>query len=112
MLTPVKAIRAKCLDCCSDQPSEVRLCPSEDCALWPYRMGHNPARSGIGGKISSSYTESVSIGEKVAEEICEKKTYAKGKPIGNTSLFAFHPDSGHEIVCQSFPFDPTQAEEV
>ena len=63
MLTPVKAIRAKCLDFCSDQPSEVRLCPSEDCPLWPYRMGHNPARSGIGGKPQE---------KSVAEEICEK----------------------------------------
>ena len=49
MLSPLKAIRAKCLDCCAEQPSEVRLCPSEKCPLWPYRMGHNPNRKGIGG---------------------------------------------------------------
>jgi hypothetical protein len=28
---------------------EVRLCPSENCPLYPYRMGHNPNRKGIGG---------------------------------------------------------------
>lgn len=49
ILSPLKAIRAKCLDCCADQPGEVRLCPSENCPLWPYRMGHNPNRKGIGG---------------------------------------------------------------
>ena len=49
MLSPLKAIRAKCLDCVADQPSVVRLCPSENCPLWPYRMGHNPNRKGIGG---------------------------------------------------------------
>mgnify|MGYP002513408904 CR=1 FL=1 len=49
MLSPLKAIRAKCLDCVADKPSEVRLCPSENCPLWPYRMGHNPNRKGIGG---------------------------------------------------------------
>jgi len=49
MMTPLKSIRAKCLDCCNDQPQEVRLCPCESCALWPYRMGHNPNRKGIGG---------------------------------------------------------------
>ena len=38
-LTPVKAMRLKCLDCCCMQETEVRLCPSEDCSLWPYRMG-------------------------------------------------------------------------
>lgn len=49
MLSPLKAIRAKCLDCMCDQPGEVRLCPCENCALHPYRMGHNPNRKGIGG---------------------------------------------------------------
>ena len=49
MLSPLKAIRAKCLDCTAEQPQEVRLCPSENCPLWPYRMGHNPNRKGIGG---------------------------------------------------------------
>ena len=47
-LTPIRSIRAKCLDCCCGQVQEVRLCPAESCALWPYRMGHNPNRAGIG----------------------------------------------------------------
>ena len=41
-LTPIKAIRAKCLDCCAGQPKEVRLCTCEKCALFPYRLGHRP----------------------------------------------------------------------
>jgi len=41
--TPLlQVIRAKCLDCCGDQPSEVRLCTATRCRLWPYRMGTNP----------------------------------------------------------------------
>jgi len=40
----LKAIRLKCLECCCDQVVEVRLCPSEDCPLWPFRMGKNPYR--------------------------------------------------------------------
>ena len=51
MLSPLKAIRQKCLECCCQQSAEVRLCPCEDCALYPYRMGHNPNRKGIGGKF-------------------------------------------------------------
>lgn len=42
VLTPVKAIRAKCLDCCGGQNIEVRLCQIERCPLFPYRMGHRP----------------------------------------------------------------------
>lgn len=41
-MTPVKAIRAKCLDCCCGSAKEVRLCPVYDCPLYPFRMGHNP----------------------------------------------------------------------
>ena len=47
-LTPLKAIRAKCLDCCCGQYSEVKLCPVKDCPLYPYRDGHNPNRKGVG----------------------------------------------------------------
>ena len=39
---PVRRIRLKCLDCCAWSAVEVKLCPRDDCALWPYRMGHRP----------------------------------------------------------------------
>lgn len=41
-LTPLKAIRAKCIDCCCGNTFEVRECPCEDCPLWAFRDGHNP----------------------------------------------------------------------
>ncbi|WP_370167848.1 hypothetical protein [Sinorhizobium fredii] len=40
--SPMKAIREKCLDCCSGQPSEVRLCESVKCPLWVFRSGTHP----------------------------------------------------------------------
>lgn len=43
-MSVLKAIRAKCLDCCADMPSEVRECQIESCALHPFRMGRNPFR--------------------------------------------------------------------
>lgn len=52
MTTPIRAIRAKCLDCCCGQANEVRLCPCLDCSLYPYRLGKDPARAGK-GKISN-----------------------------------------------------------
>lgn len=48
-LSPLKAIRQKCLDCSNFQPSEVKLCPCEDCVLYPFRLGRNPNRKGLGG---------------------------------------------------------------
>ena len=38
-LTPMRAIRAKCLDCCCFDLTEVRECELTECSLWPYRMG-------------------------------------------------------------------------
>jgi hypothetical protein len=40
--TPVKAIRAYCMDCSNSNVREIRLCPMEDCPLYPYRLGKNP----------------------------------------------------------------------
>ncbi len=41
---PLRAIRAKCLDCCCGSASEVRKCVAVDCSLWPFRIGVNPFR--------------------------------------------------------------------
>lgn len=41
-ITPIKAIRAKCLDCSGDATSEVKLCPLTHCPLYPFRLGRNP----------------------------------------------------------------------
>ncbi|MBQ0018512.1 MAG: hypothetical protein KBS63_04765 [Clostridiales bacterium] len=41
--TPIKAIRAKCMECSCDQVKEIRECPREKCPLYPYRMGRRPS---------------------------------------------------------------------
>ena len=41
----LKTIRQKCLDCVCFQTKEVELCPSEHCALWPFRMGKDPFKT-------------------------------------------------------------------
>jgi hypothetical protein len=46
-MTPMMAIRAKCLDCCAGSTQEVRYCIAVDCPSWPYRMGSNPFRPPI-----------------------------------------------------------------
>jgi hypothetical protein len=40
----LKAIRAKCLDCCCGNAAEVRKCVAVDCPSWPFRMGKDPFR--------------------------------------------------------------------
>jgi hypothetical protein len=57
-LTPIKAIRAKCLDCCCGSSNEVKLCPCDGtqsglCPLYPYRLGKNPAMAGRQGNVDA-----------------------------------------------------------
>lgn len=40
--SPLKAIRAKCVDCSGGNMAEARKCVAVTCPLWPMRMGRNP----------------------------------------------------------------------
>lgn len=56
ILDPMKAIRAKCIDCCGGEGqegvmSDVRYCPCIDCAVWPYRFGSNPKNNKLSAKL-------------------------------------------------------------
>ena len=46
-LSTIQAIRARCIDCCAGQPSEVRRCVAVNCPSWPFRMGWNPWRERV-----------------------------------------------------------------
>lgn len=41
-ITPMKAIRAYCIECSNNSAHEVQLCPMKDCPLYAFRLGKNP----------------------------------------------------------------------
>ena len=43
--TPIKAMRAKCLDCSCGSTKEIQLCPVIECPLYPYRFGKRPSQA-------------------------------------------------------------------
>ena len=43
-MSPLRAIRAHCLDCCAGSAQEVAKCMALRCPSWPFRMGSNPYR--------------------------------------------------------------------
>lgn len=51
-LSPVKAIKKHCLECSGDNAKERKNCAIKKCQLYPYRLGKNPNKSGIGGRKS------------------------------------------------------------
>ena len=55
MVTPLRMIRQKCLECSSWQPSEVRECPMTDCALYVFRFG----KSGMTRDLTDEQREGI-----------------------------------------------------
>jgi hypothetical protein len=51
--SPIRAIRAKCLDCCGGSTAEVRKCVAIGCPNWPLRMGRNPFHGRAGRRVRS-----------------------------------------------------------
>ena len=47
-ISPMQAIRRRCLDCSGQQLAEVKLCEAVTCPLWPFRAGRHPyTRKGL-----------------------------------------------------------------
>jgi hypothetical protein len=106
VLSPLRAVRHLCLDCCCEVAAEVGLCPAETCPLWPYRFGtypegHTGTRSvlrPIRAKCKDCMPEPFKPGQ-VPVRDCEKKccpifayrlgTNPKRKGMGGTP-----PESG------------------
>jgi hypothetical protein len=43
-MSPLRALRLHCLDCCAGSAQEVAKCMALRCPSWPFRMGINPYR--------------------------------------------------------------------
>ena len=44
-MSPLKALRLRCVDCSAGSDAEVRRCTFVHCPAWPFRMGTNPWRA-------------------------------------------------------------------
>ena len=42
--SPMKAIKAHCIECCGGVYAEAKKCTATKCPLWCFRMGKNPYR--------------------------------------------------------------------
>lgn len=72
-LSPVKAIKIKCLDCSDGVKKEVRECIILDCPLYPFRLGKNPNRKLKRNSVSTNQNN--------------KMKKAEHKAVNETSLF-------------------------
>jgi len=56
-MSPLKALRLRCLDCCTFSPNEVRLCVAVDCPNWPFRLGKSPWRQPLSAEARAERAE-------------------------------------------------------
>jgi len=113
-LTPLRAIRAFCLDCCSVTSAEVRNCIIESCALYPYRLGRRPKGLTTSTPLKSIRKRCFACGEGTAHDIAECKIddcpifyyrfgkNPKRKGIGNRNArFSQKPRTQHPVPAVS-----------
>jgi hypothetical protein len=56
-MSPLKALRARCLDCSAGSAQEVAKCMQLRCPSWPFRMGKNPHRKRPSGEQQQAMQE-------------------------------------------------------
>lgn len=78
---PLKAIRARCLECCLDQTNEAKLCPAVDCPLWPFRLGTNPFRK----KRVMTEEQRAAAAENLRNARNKTLTFGKSEEMNNNS---------------------------
>ncbi len=84
-LTPLRAIRQKCLWCCLNSASEVRLCPVVGCPSYRYRFGRYPeqgerrALRAIRLKCLDCCAYSRAMVKRCSTAECALREYRKGK---------------------------------
>ena len=70
---PVKAIRAKCIECCGGMMSMVQDCGIPSCPIYPFRSGKNPFRT----KKEMSEEQREAVKERLAKSRKSKKKESK-----------------------------------
>ena len=70
-MTPLKAIRTKCIDCAGGELGAVRSCDfREECPLWPFRMGKGVRGKGGLLKPIKRYSHWCMNGQSVEVRLC------------------------------------------
>jgi hypothetical protein len=85
-MSPMEAIRAKCLDCQAGSADEVRKCVAMVCPSWPFRTGKNPWR-----EVSEGRREA---GRRLAARMAGKSSEPKLDRAPDAGSSANVPDTG------------------
>jgi hypothetical protein len=78
------AMRRRCLDCSGGLPSEVRSCTHTTCDLWPFRLGRNPNRAGIGRSAEALASARQGIGKPLLKSRLRGERETAGRVVAGS----------------------------
>jgi len=84
-ISPLKAIREKCLDCMGGQASEIKLCPCGECPLYLFRFGKNP---NMQHQCTAAQVEALRKGRRAFQCVDN----LAGKPNGAAAEYTYTPE--------------------
>ena len=85
-VSPLKAIRLKCLDCSCGSSNEVKLCPVVKCPLYPFRDGRDPFRA------------KVELTQEQKEQRCKSLAVARAKQRNSQAKFKNETAEGKDTI--------------
>ena len=85
-MSPLKALRLRCIDCCAGSSLEVRLCTAVSCPSWPFRLGRNPWRAPVSEERRQMGRELAARRPRGAEKQCQGLGFAETEEGAATTL--------------------------
>ena len=97
-MSPLKALRLRCIDCYGDCLKSVRGCTSTDCPSWPFRMGRNPWRAPVSEERRQLGRDLAARRPRGAENQRQGRGFAETEEGAATTLPASTPEPHSPLV--------------
>jgi hypothetical protein len=97
-MSPLKALRLRCIDCYGGSLKSVRGCTSTDCPSWPFRMGRNPWRAPVSEERRQLGRELAARRPRGAENQRQGRGFAETDEGAATTLPASTPEPHSPLV--------------
>ena len=97
-MSPLKALRLRCIDCSAGSSLEVRLCTAASCPSWPFRMGRNPWRAPVSEERRQLGRELAARRPRGAENQRQGRGFAETDEGAATTLPASTPEPHSPLV--------------
>ena len=97
-MSPLKALRLRCIDCCAGSSLEVRLCMAASCPAWPFRLSRNPWRAPASEERRQQGRELAARRPRGAENQRQGRGFAETEEGAATTLPASTPEPHRPVV--------------